>query len=112
MFLILGSTVMKSFKSVISLFLLLIPFLRAGAELPVLEAGVYINDGGTRLNAGLHAAPEVVDWNNDGKKDLLVGVFTNGEIWYFENQGTDASPSFNGHQIIYSSGTPIRLPYG
>ena len=24
---------------------------------------------------------DITDWNNDGKKDLVVGKYINGEIW-------------------------------
>jgi hypothetical protein len=34
----------------------------------------------------------VADWNQDGKKDILVGVFSRGNIWLYLNEGTDAEP--------------------
>jgi hypothetical protein len=38
---------------------------------------------------------EVVDWNNDGKKDLLVMDVRRCVLRLYLNQGTDAAPSFN-----------------
>jgi hypothetical protein len=48
------------------------------------------------------AAPVVVDWNADGKKDLLVGDGA-GRVTVFLNTGTDAAP-------VLAAGTAISLP--
>jgi hypothetical protein len=45
------------------------------------------------------AAPEVVDWNNDGLMDLVVGE-ADGRIALFLNQGTKGHPLFNGYQYL------------
>ena len=37
--------------------------------------------------------PCIVDWNNDGKKDLLVGQGS-GEVFKFKNRGTNQQPLF------------------
>jgi TolB-like protein len=49
---------------------------------------------GGKLDVGSDSSPEVVDWNGDGKKDLVVGN-DNGEIFVFINQGTNHEPQFN-----------------
>jgi hypothetical protein len=36
----------------------------------------------------------MVDWNGDGKKDLIVGN-SNGEIFVFLNKGTNEDPKFD-----------------
>jgi hypothetical protein len=41
------------------------------------------------------AVPFMVDWDNDGKKDLLVGG-GDGNVYFFENERLDASPAFSG----------------
>ncbi len=90
-------------------------FLCAGglrADVPDLEAGVLIQDGTEPLEVNLHSSCTVVDWNNDGKKDLVVGQFYYGNIWLFLNQGTDANPVFNGGSLIQSNGSPITTTYG
>ena len=46
------------------------------------------------LIAGGFSAPEFVDLNGDGNLDLIVGNQV-GEIHYFKNTGTDASPEFS-----------------
>ena len=62
------------------------PVAEIGAP-TVLQRGVVILDGDKPLSKG--SAPEVTDWNNDGKKDLLVGNFYSkdrkpgGNMWLF-----------------------------
>ena len=41
------------------------------------------------------AVPFIVDWNNDGKKDLLVGC-ADGKVYLYLNQRLDASPDYTG----------------
>lgn len=48
---------------------------------------------GSEINVGLRAVPFVVDYDNDGKKDLLVGS-GDGLIYLYKNTGTDSAPVF------------------
>src|SRR5262245_57858814 len=41
-----------------------------------------------------HAAPLVVDFDGDGKNDLLVGQFGDGILWFYKNIGTNAHPKY------------------
>ncbi len=84
----------------------------AQVDPPNLEDGVYVYDGASPLAVGLMSAPTVIDWNNDGKKDLLVGHFDQGYISLYLNQGTDANPVFDGGSLIESNGSPITTSYG
>jgi hypothetical protein len=59
---------------------------------PVFGKPIKLNNG--KLDVGSDSAPDVVDWNGDGKKDLVVGN-DNGEIIVFLNQGTNHEPQFN-----------------
>jgi hypothetical protein len=56
---------------------------------------------------GSNAAPFVVDWNEDGKKDLIVG---NGEgnVYYYHNIGTNENPVFHDKKIIRKSETDLK----
>ena len=53
----------------------------------------------------------MIDWNNDGKLDLLVGY--NGYIWLHLNNGTLLDPTYNvgvklkasDNNVIYSGDT-------
>ena len=76
-----------------------------------MELGVFLNDSNAFLTASTMSAPAVVDWNNDSRKDLLVGDSV-GYIWLYLNQGTDASPSFNGGTRLTSGGSSIITDSG
>jgi TolB-like protein len=78
-------------------------FLNAGAVDSVdFAPGVMVKAAGKDLDVGSDASPCVVDWNEDGKKDLVMGK-GNGEIYIFLNEGSDQQPVF---------GKPIQLNGG
>jgi hypothetical protein len=84
----------------------------AGAGVPELEPGVYLQGTSGPLTVNYFTAPSVIDWNNDGKKDLLVGQFDYGYVWLFLNQGTDAQPAFGARQQVRVGSSPITTSYG
>ena len=53
-----------------------------------------------------YARPEIVDWNNDGRKDLLVA---DGRGWLFLyfNEGTDSNPALGAGIRVQANGKPI-----
>lgn len=51
-----------------------------------------------------------VDWNNDGKPDLLAGD-TDGFVWYFRNTANQKFPVFAAGEKLCVNGKPIRV-YG
>lgn len=72
-----------------------------------LLAGVYIKDGSSDLTASHFAVPVVYDWDNDGKKDLLIGHnhfdqnrAEHGYVSFYKNTGSDPAPSFNGFTYL------------
>ncbi len=84
-----------------------------GALVPVFEPGEPLTwDGGTIHSDNYGAVPNAVDWNDDGKKDLLVGTFYNGNVYYYQNHGTNSAPSFQGREMVEADGVPISLTYG
>ncbi len=60
---------------------------------PVFSNYTNVQAGGATFDAGYTAMPDVVDWNRDGRKDLIVGEDT-GKIWLLINTGTNAAPVF------------------
>ncbi|OGB65655.1 MAG: hypothetical protein A2Y94_15495 [Caldithrix sp. RBG_13_44_9] len=67
----------------------------------------YIHFGTSIIDVGDRASPVVVDWNNDGKKDLLSGNDL-GYVKLFLNSGTNSSPVFNSSTNLMSGGNPIQ----
>ena len=76
---------------------------------PVLSSSGFIQSGSTNLDVGARAAPVVVDWNNDGKKDLLIGNDL-GFIRLYLNSGTDSSPVFTTFTNLMKGSLIIRHP--
>jgi hypothetical protein len=84
-----------------------------GGLVPVFKPEFTINwDGGVIQTDNRGAVPEIVDWNGDGKKDLLVGVFYNGNIFYYQNYGTNESPVFHDRVMLEADGSTIALSFG
>ena len=76
-------------------------------EKPLFISRGAIKEGENDLNVGSNAAPFVVDWNEDGKKDLLIG---NGEgnVYYYRNVGTNEKPVFLDKKMIRKSETDLK----
>lgn len=55
------------------------------------------------LDAGQNSAPQIIDYNNDGKLDLVIGE-RNGTIKYFENTGTYSTPQFSASNVVNNFG--------
>jgi hypothetical protein len=83
-----------------------------GTKGPVLKPGVRLLVGYKPLSVGHTACPEVLDWNNDGKKDLLVGTYNDGKVWLFLNKGTDAEPVFDKGEALQAGGREIKVGFG
>jgi hypothetical protein len=82
--------------------------------LPDFAAGERIQAGNQDIGADskdIYSVPHVVDWNADGKKDLLVGYFTFGPIYLFLNSGTDEAPQFTTFTKLQANGVDISVPF-
>jgi len=70
-------------------------FTNTGTEsTPIFSDYHFLKAEGKDIDVGTHAAPFMVDYNNDGAQDLLVG---NGEgtLIYYANQGNNTHPVFS-----------------
>jgi len=87
--------------------------LSASAAVPGFEAAQFIQDGGSVLDVGYGSAPTVVDWDNDGRKDLVIGTqYNGGKVRLYLNTGTDEAPLFDGYVHLQSGGVDITDPAG
>jgi len=75
---------------------------------PLYNSAVFLKEMFSDIDVGSRASPTVVDWNRDGKKDLLVGE-TYGNVFFFENIGTDSNPQFNGSVQLTAGGSVIDV---
>jgi hypothetical protein len=82
------------------------------SKLPILKPGARLMIGDKPISVGHTACPEVLDWNNDGKKDLLVGTFNDGKVMLFLNRGTDAAPVFDKGEALQAGGQELRVGFG
>ncbi len=87
-------------------------FLRFGNELEDYRQHPrtmqYWDNFGVPMNVGANSEPDVFDWNDDGKKDLVIGD-QSYEIRLYLNQGSDVSPEFGDYSTIAAGGSQIRL---
>lgn len=57
---------------------------------------------------GSLTVPNVVDWNGDGKLDIVAGN-SEGRLLFFRNDGDNVNPSFQLAEEICCEGEPIRF---
>jgi hypothetical protein len=86
-------------------------FLNTGSDTnPAFDAGTLLQVGqpGSKvpIAVGGRATPSVVDWNNDGRKDLVVGAL-DGRIHVYINEGTDSVPDFHTDQLVQAAGIAL-----
>jgi len=64
------------------------------------------------LDAGRRIIPFIIDFNDDGKKDLIVGD-RYGYIKFYQNEGTNDEPIFTAPYIFQQNpGTPTDIDVG
>lgn len=91
-------------------------FMNVGTKTnPVFDTGTDLTVGpvGSKviITASTRATPSLADWNNDGKRDLIVGGM-DGKIRVYINEGTDSSPDYRTVQVIQSSGADLAVTNG
>jgi hypothetical protein len=86
-------------------------YLNVGTdEDPTFDGGTFLQVGEpgskTDIDVGDRATPIAVDWNSDGRKDLVVGSLS-GCIHVFINEGTDAAPDFREELMAQEDGDTL-----
>ncbi len=85
-------------------------FLNSGTDAaPAFTAGQHLQVGGSNIDVGARACVEVVDWDNDGRKDLLAGAY-DGKAHLYLNTGTDAAPAFSSEAFVQDGGADLDVP--
>ncbi len=80
-------------------------YLETGSGLTLADT---LRASGVIIDVGYNANPDVVDWNGDGKKDILIGTET-GYVRLYLNRGTNSNPVFTTYTNIPSGGSPIYI---
>ena len=61
--------------------------------MPLYSAPTPVLERNALLYGGSHPVLSVVDWDNDGRTDIISGN-AEGKVLFFKNVGTDRSPRF------------------
>jgi len=66
------------------------------------------------IKVSANSFPFINDWNEDGKKDLIVGETSpvppsTGNVRVYENVGTNSNPAFRNHSLVYAGSEPLFL---
>lgn len=77
------------------------------AVAPNYGTGARLQTGSTDIQTPFFPSPGVGDWNEDGKKDLILGA-TN-RIRLYANFGSDSSPKFSGYSNFKADGATIDI---
>ncbi len=88
-------------------------FLNLGLEeAPAFGLGADLSAGGSALNVGANAAPAVIDYNNDGAKDLLVGNAAGQiQLCLNLNDDSDAAPQLAAPvEILLVGSSAVPFP--
>lgn len=94
------------------LFLLLLGAPSEGA-LPELSEGQMVYDGDAPIDIKTgHLVPCLVDWDGDGKQDLVVGQYAKAKIRLYLNKGSKKKPEFDGFEFMQAGGKEISLESG
>jgi len=95
---------------------LLVALLVTGAvaQVPVFDPPVAIEASGVPINVGTggNASPFVVDWDGDGRQDLLLGQFSQGKVRFYANIGSNFDPEFGTFSYLQADGADISVSSG
>jgi hypothetical protein len=72
----------------------------------------HIQAGGSNILVNANSFPFVVDWNEDGNKDLIVGEQSpaspnTGNVRIYLNQGTNSAPVFDNYSVVFAGSNQL-----
>lgn len=71
---------------------------------PTFEPPFRVSTGNQWIDVDVgHAAPLRLDWDGDGKDDLLVGQFGEGKLRIYRNVGTQTQPKFDEDFALFQT---------
>ena len=81
---------------------------------PLFDAPVALEASGVPINvgAGGNASPYIVDWDGDGRQDLLLGQYSGGRIRFYRNVGEHFAPEFANFVYLQADGVDISVSSG
>lgn len=86
--------------------------LLSKAQMPNFQPAENMIANGSIIAVGGHAAPQVEDWDNDGKKDLLIGQFSGSKIRLYLNSGSNESPELTNYSYLKADGKDLTTSAG
>ena len=81
--------------------------------LPQLAEPFLVEAGGAPIEATTgHAAPYLIDFDVDGRRDLVVGEFGDGggRARIYLNQGSNEAPAFGEYSFLQADGADATVP--
>jgi len=66
-----------------------------------------INCTGVMINVGSNSAPVIVDWNEDGYPDMLLGNESPGNVRVYINDGGDSAPVFSTYSLVQNGSAAV-----
>ena len=80
---------------------------------PVLDSGTYVQVGATGskvdIDVGYRATISGVDWNNDGRMDLVSGAL-DGKVRLYLDANDDGTPDFESTTVVQAGGGNLLVP--
>ena len=70
---------------------------------------IYTSDG-RPIDTGSGAAPKIVDWDSDGKKDLIIGCERN-RVAYYKNMGSNKERRLVYQGVLQADNEVLIIPY-
>jgi hypothetical protein len=84
-------------------------FRRTGSGIHDLTSEGHVGTTDADIDVGTNSGPFIVDWNEDGLLDMIVGreSTAGGSVWLYLNSGTVGNPVWTTYTAVNVGGSPI-----